>query len=111
MKSRLERRFRELLIRHGIELPERNQAASGRGRSTASGPSGASSSSSTGASTSARARPTATTTATSGCAATATWLAATASAQIEQRPDDVVADLLDAFAEAVKLGYASRSEA
>ncbi len=25
MKSRLERRFRELLIRHGIELPERNQ--------------------------------------------------------------------------------------
>jgi very-short-patch-repair endonuclease len=26
MKSRLERRFRDLLIRHGIELPERNQA-------------------------------------------------------------------------------------
>jgi very-short-patch-repair endonuclease len=26
MKSRLERRFRELLIRHGIELPERNQS-------------------------------------------------------------------------------------
>jgi very-short-patch-repair endonuclease len=25
MKSRLERRFRELLIRHGVELPERNQ--------------------------------------------------------------------------------------
>jgi very-short-patch-repair endonuclease len=25
MKSRLERRFRDLLIRHGIELPERNQ--------------------------------------------------------------------------------------
>jgi hypothetical protein len=25
MNSRLERRFRELLIRHGIELPERNQ--------------------------------------------------------------------------------------
>jgi very-short-patch-repair endonuclease len=25
MKSRLERRFRELLIRHGIELPERNR--------------------------------------------------------------------------------------
>jgi very-short-patch-repair endonuclease len=25
MKSRLERRFRELLIGHGIELPERNQ--------------------------------------------------------------------------------------
>ena len=26
MKSRLERRFRKLLIRHGIELPRRNQA-------------------------------------------------------------------------------------
>jgi very-short-patch-repair endonuclease len=26
MKSRLERRFRELLIEHGIELPERNQS-------------------------------------------------------------------------------------
>ena len=26
MKSRLERRFRRLLIRHGIELPERNQS-------------------------------------------------------------------------------------
>jgi len=25
MNSRLERRFRELLVRHGIELPERNQ--------------------------------------------------------------------------------------
>ena len=26
MKSRLERRFRDLLIGHGIELPERNQS-------------------------------------------------------------------------------------
>jgi hypothetical protein len=31
--------------------------------------------------------------------------------QIEQRPDDVIADLLAAFAEAVGLGYASRAAA
>jgi hypothetical protein len=31
--------------------------------------------------------------------------------QIEQRPDQVIADLLDAFAQAVKLGYASRAAA
>ena len=31
--------------------------------------------------------------------------------QIEQQPDDVIADLLNAFAEAVKLGYASRAAA
>jgi hypothetical protein len=31
--------------------------------------------------------------------------------QIEQRPDEVIADLLDAFAEAVTLGYAGRAAA
>jgi very-short-patch-repair endonuclease len=31
--------------------------------------------------------------------------------QIEERPDEVIADLLDAFAAAVKLGYASRAAA
>jgi hypothetical protein len=57
VKSRLERRFRALLLRRRIELPERNQALGPPGRSTASGPIAASWSSSTGAGTSARARP------------------------------------------------------
>jgi len=85
MKSRLERRFRNLLIRHGIELPSATRR-SAPGPSTACGPVAASPSSSTAASTSARSRPTATTTATSGCAATATWPAATASARSNSSP-------------------------
>jgi len=110
MKSRLERRFRELLIRHNIELPERNvsvgpwtvdclwperrvaieldgrqhqrphQADSDDDRDL--------------------------------------WLRRHGyvarrygKRQIEQRPDEVIADLLDAFAEAVTLGYAGRAAA
>ncbi len=106
MKSRLERRFRRLLIRHGIELPARNvelgpwtvdclwaqrrvvveldgrqherphQADADDDRDL--------------------------------------WLRRHryvarryGKRQIEQRPDDAIADLLDAFAEAVKLGYAA----
>ena len=107
MKSRLERRFRRLLIRHGIELPERNAVRRPVDGGLPVAASAASSSSSTGASTSARTRPTQTTTATCGCAATATSRAATASDRSNERPDDVIADLLDAFAEAVKLGYAA----
>ena len=53
------------------------------------------------ASTSARTRPTPTTTATSGCAATATSARRYGKRQIDERPDDVIADLLDA------LGYAA----
>ena len=99
MKSRLERRFRDLLIRHGIELPERNASVGPwtvdclwREQRVAVELDGRQHERPT--------RPTATTTATSGCAATATWPAATASARSSERPDDVIADLLDAFAEA-----------
>jgi hypothetical protein len=46
------------------------------------------------------------TTATAGCAATATCLAATAHGRSTGGRKEVVADLLDAFAEAVKLDYA-----
>ncbi|HVI18452.1 MAG TPA: DUF559 domain-containing protein [Gaiellales bacterium] len=110
MKSRLERRFRELLIRHNIELPERNvsvgpwtvdclwperrvaieldgrqhqrphQADSDDDRDL--------------------------------------WLRRHGyvarrygKRQIDQHPDEVIADLLDAFAEAVTLGYAGRAAA
>jgi hypothetical protein len=79
VKSQLERRFRRLLIKRGIELPLRNEELAGPGRSTASGLTSASSSSSTDANTSARTKPTPTTTATSGSAATATRHGAMAS--------------------------------
>jgi hypothetical protein len=85
MKSRLERRFRDLLIRHGIELPERNQAVGPwtvdclwRERRVAVELDGRS--------TSVHTKRTPTTTATSGCAATATWSAATASARSRSAP-------------------------
>jgi predicted transcriptional regulator of viral defense system len=60
VKSQLERRFRRLLIRRGIELPLRNDEVGPYGKR-----------------------------------------------QIDERPDDVIADLLDAFAQADTLGYAA----
>jgi very-short-patch-repair endonuclease len=110
MKSRLERRFRELLIRHGIELPERNQPVGPwtvdclwRERRVAVELDGRQ-----------HQRP---------HQADADddrdlWLRRHryvarryGKRQIEQQPDEVIADLLDAFAEAVKLGYASLATA
>jgi very-short-patch-repair endonuclease len=110
MKSRLERRFRNLLISHGIELPERNQEVGpwtvdclwrerrvvveldGRQHER---PHQADSDDDRDL-----------------------WLRRHGyvvrrygKRQIEQRPDEVIADLLNAFAEAVKLGYASRAAA
>jgi very-short-patch-repair endonuclease len=110
MHSRLERRFRELLIGHGIELPERNQQLGpwtvdclwpaqrvvveldGRQHER---PRQADSDDDRDL-----------------------WLRRHryvarryGKRQIEQRPGEVVADLLDAFAEAVKLGCASRAAA
>jgi very-short-patch-repair endonuclease len=110
MKSRLERRFRQLLIRHGIALPDRNQpvgpwtvdclwpdrrvAVELDGRQ--------------------HERPR---------QADADddrdlWLRRHryvarryGKRQIEQRSDEVIADLLAAFAEAQQLGYASRAAA
>jgi very-short-patch-repair endonuclease len=106
MKSRLERRFRDLLIGRGIELPERNQEVGpwtvdclwrerrvvveldGRQHER---PHQADSDDDRDL-----------------------WLRRHrivarryGKRQIEQRPDEVIADLLDAFAEAVKLGYAA----
>lgn len=75
-RSRLERRFRTLLIRHGIELPTRNHPL-GPYVVDCVWPDRRSSSSSTAVSTPGRIRPTPTTIATSGCAATATSPAAT----------------------------------
>jgi very-short-patch-repair endonuclease len=106
MKSRLERRFRRLLIRRGIELPQRNQpvgpwtvdclwperrvAVELDGRQHER-PRQADSDDDRDL-----------------------WLRRHryvarryGKRQIEQRPDEVIADLLNAFAEAVKLGYAS----
>jgi hypothetical protein len=85
MKSRLERRFRDLLIRHGIELPARNQAVGpwtvdclwAERRVVVE---------LDGASTNGRIRPTQTTTAICGCAAAATWPAATASGRSKRGP-------------------------
>ena len=110
MKSRLERRFRELLIRHGIELPAAQPAVGpwtvdclwldrrvvveldGRQHQR---PRQADSDDDRDL-----------------------WLRRHGyvarrygKRQIEQQPDDVIADLLNAFAEAVKLGYASRAAA
>jgi very-short-patch-repair endonuclease len=110
MKSRLERRFRNLLIRHGIELPQRNQEVGpwtvdclwherrvvveldGRQHER---PHQADSDDDRDL-----------------------WLRRHGyvarrygKRQIEQRPDEVIADLLEAFAEAVKLGYAAYAAA
>ena len=108
MKSRLERRFRNLLIRHGIELPQRNQEVGpwtvdclwperrvvveldGRQHE----------------------RPHQ-----ADCDDDRDlWLRRHryvvrryGKRQIEQRPDEVIADLLHAFDEAMRLGYASRA--
>jgi very-short-patch-repair endonuclease len=108
MKSRLERRFRNLLIRHGIELPERNQpvgpwtidclwpqrrvAVELDGRQ--------------------HERPHQ-----ADCDDDRDlWLRRHryvarryGKRQIEQQPDEVIADLLHAFDEAIRLGYASRA--
>jgi very-short-patch-repair endonuclease len=106
MKSRLERRFRELLIERGIELPERNQSVgpwtvdclwreqrvvvelAGRQHER---PHQADSDDDRDL-----------------------WMRRHGyiarrygKRQIEQRPDEVIADLLNAFAEAVQLGYAA----
>jgi very-short-patch-repair endonuclease len=110
MKSRLERRFRYLLIGHDIELPQRNASVGpwtvdclwperrvvveldGRQHER---PQQADSDDDRDL-----------------------WLRRHryvarryGKRQIEQRPDQVIADLLDAFAQAVKLGYASRAAA
>jgi very-short-patch-repair endonuclease len=110
MKSRLERRFRTLLIGHGIELPERNQRVGpwtvdclwrerrvvveldGRQHER---PHQADSDDDRDL-----------------------WLRRHGHVvrrygqrQIEQRPDEVIADLLDAFGEATRLGYARRAAA
>jgi very-short-patch-repair endonuclease len=110
MKSRLERRFRTLLIGHGIELPERNQRVGpwmvdclwrerrvvveldGRQHER---PHQADSDDDRDL-----------------------WLRRHGHVlrrygqrQIEQRPDEVIADLLDAFGEATRLGYARRASA
>jgi very-short-patch-repair endonuclease len=106
MKSRLERRFRNLLIRHGIELPERNQevgpwtvdclwpqrrvAVELDGRQ--------------------HERPHQ-----ADCDDDRDlWVRRHryvarryGKRQIEQQPDEVIADLLHAFDEAMRLGYAS----
>jgi very-short-patch-repair endonuclease len=110
MNSRLERRFRNLLIRRGIELPERNQpvgpwtvdclwperrvAVELDGRQHQR-PQQADSDDDRDL-----------------------WLRRHGyvarrygKRQIEEQPDEVIADLLDAFAAAVKLGYASRAAA
>jgi hypothetical protein len=75
--SQRERRFRTLLLRRGIELPGRNQEL---GRWTVD----------------------------------CLWLRRHrylvrryATRQLDERPDDVIADLLDALAQADTLGYAS----
>jgi very-short-patch-repair endonuclease len=106
MKSRLERRFRNLLISHGIELPERNQEVGPwtvdclwRERRVVVELDGRQ-----------HERPHQ-----ADCDDDRDlWLRRHryiarryGKRQIEQRPDEVIADLLDAFAEAEKLGYAA----
>ena len=106
MKSRLERRFRALLIRHGIELPSRNQSVGPwtvdcvwRERRVVVELDGRQ-----------HERPHQ-----ADCDDDRDlWLRRHryvarryGKRQIDERPNDVVADLLDAFAEAVSLGYAA----
>ena len=106
MKSRLERRFRALLIRHGIELPSRNQSVGPwtvdclwRERRVVVELDGRQ-----------HERPHQ-----ADCDDDRDlWLRRHryvarryGRRQIDERPNDVVADLLDAFAEAVRLGYAA----
>jgi very-short-patch-repair endonuclease len=106
MNSRLERRFRELLMRHAIELPERNQAVGPwtvdclwRERRVVVELDGRQ-----------HERPHQADTDDDRDL----WLRRHGyvgrrygKRQIEQRPDDVIADLLNAFAEAERLGYAA----
>ena len=106
MKSRLERRFRRLLIRHGIELPERNQSVGPwtvdcvwRDRRVVVELDGRQ-----------HERPHQA----DSDDDRDLWMRRHryvarryGKRQIEERPTDVVPDLLDAFAEAVKLGYAA----
>ena len=110
MKSRLERRFRELLIGRGIELPERNASVGPwtvdclwRDRRVAVELDGRQ-----------HQRPHQA----DSDDDRDLWLRRHGyiarrygKRQIEQQPDEVIADLLNAFAEAVKLGYASRAAA
>jgi very-short-patch-repair endonuclease len=108
MKSRLERRFRDLLIRRGIELPERNASVGPwtvdclwREQRVAVELDGRQ-----------HERPRQA----DSDDDRDLWLRRHryvarryGKRQIEQRPDEVIADLLDAFAEAVTLSYAGRS--
>ena len=106
MKSRLERRFRNLLIRHGIELPQRNQEVGPwtvdclwPGRRVAVELAGRQ-----------HERPHQ-----ADCDDDRDlWLRRHryvarryGKRQIEQQPHEVIADLLHAFDEAMRLGYAS----
>jgi very-short-patch-repair endonuclease len=110
MNSRLERRFRNLLIRHGIELPERNQQVGPwtvdclwRERRVVVELDGRQ-----------HERPHQ-----SDCDDDRDlWLRRHGyvvrrygKRQIEQRPDEVIADLLHAFGEAMRLGYTRRTAA
>jgi very-short-patch-repair endonuclease len=110
MKSRLERRFRSLLIRHGIELPERNQQVGPwtvdclwRERRVVVELDGRQ-----------HERPHQ-----ADCDDDRDlWLRRHGyvvrrygKRQIEQRPDEVIADLRHAFGEAMRLGYARRAAA
>jgi very-short-patch-repair endonuclease len=110
MNSRLERRFRNLLIRRRIELPERNQPVGPwtvdclwRDRRVVVELDGRQ-----------HQRPHQA----DSDDDRDLWLRRHGyearrygKRQIDERPDDVIADLLDAFAAAVKLGYASRAAA
>jgi very-short-patch-repair endonuclease len=110
MKSRLERRFRDLLIRHNIELPERNASVGPwtvdclwRDQRVAIELDGRQ-----------HQRPHQA----DSDDDRDLWLRRHdyvarryGKRQIEQQPDDVIADLLDAFAEAVKLGYVRPADA
>jgi very-short-patch-repair endonuclease len=109
MKSRLERRFRDLLIHHGIELPERNASVGPwtvdclwREQRVAVELDGRQ-----------HERPRQA----DSDDDRDLWLRRHryvarryGRRQIEKRPAEVLADLLDAFAEAEKLGYASRTD-
>jgi very-short-patch-repair endonuclease len=110
MNSRLERRFRSLLVRHAIELPERNQQVGPwtvdclwRERRVVVELDGRQ-----------HERPHQ-----ADCDDDRDlWLRRHGyvarrygKRQIEQHPDEIIADLLDAFAEAVTLGYAGRAAA
>ena len=83
--SQLERRFRALLVRHGIALPERN-APVGSWTVDCLWPKSGSWSSSTAPSTTVLTRPTSTATATCGCAPAATPSSATATARSPSGP-------------------------